>query len=78
MTTETLQTANQLQHRINEIDDELILTENFLHDAEDLYISDHIHGEVKLSNEARLDILNIVLGDLRQQKEDLEDRFRML
>jgi hypothetical protein len=78
MTTETLQAANQLQHRIEDLDNMIQLTEDFLHDAKYLYISDHLHGEVEVSPEARLDIINIVLGDLREQQDNLKEEFNKL
>lgn len=78
MTRELLQTANDLNHDISELETQLQIVESMLHSGENLWISDHDSGEVLLSPEARLDVLNTVLGDLNDRKEELEDRLRML
>jgi hypothetical protein len=78
MTLETLKEANQLNHRINELSTMEQIVENMLHSDNNLWISDHDSGEVLVSPEARLDIINTVLGDLREQRDELEDKLRML
>lgn len=78
MTLETLKEANNLNHRINELATMEQIVENMLHSDNHLWISDHDSGEVLVSPEARLDIINTVLGDIREQREELEDRLRML
>ena len=78
MTLETLKEANQLNHRIDELTTMEQIVENMLHSDNHLWISDHDSGEVLVSAEARLDIINTVLGDLREQREELVDRLREL
>lgn len=78
MTRELLQMANQLNHAISELEAQYKIVESMLHDSDTLWVSDHNNGEVLLSPEARLDILNTVLGDINERKEELEDRLRML
>ena len=78
MTQELLQTANKINHDIQDLEDQLKVTECMLHDSDDLKIYCPDIGSVTLSPEARLDVLNIVLGDLNSRKEEQEDRLRML
>lgn len=78
MTRELLQTANKINHEIMDLENQLQLVESMLHSDNHLWISDHDNGEVTLSPEARLDVLNTVLGDISERKEELEDRLRIL
>lgn len=78
MTRELLAEANKLNHDITELENQLQVVEDMLHSDNHLWISDHDSGEVVLSPEARLDVLNTVLSDLSTRKEELEDRLRML
>lgn len=78
MTRELLQTANQINHDIQDLENQIRITESMLHDSDKLKIFSDEIGSVTLSQEARLDVLNLVLGDLNTRKEELEDRLRML
>lgn len=78
MTATQLQRANEVQHQIKELDNMIQITESFLHSDTDLWISNHNDGEVKVSPEARLDIINTVLSDLREQQSNLEEEFKSL
>lgn len=78
MTRELLQTANKINHEIGELEAQLKIVESMLHDSDTLTLHCPNIGSVTLSPEARLDVLNIVLGDLNTRKEELEDRLRML
>lgn len=77
MTHELLQAANKIDREIEELEAQHEIVESMLSN-DNLWISDHNNGEVLLSPEARLDVLNTVLGDLNSRKEELEDRLRML
>ena len=78
MTRELLQEANKIDREIEELEVQYKIVESMLHYSSNLWISDHDNGEILLSQEARLDILNTVLSDLNSRKEELEDRLRML
>ena len=78
MTRELLVEANKLNHEITELENQLQIVESMLHSDNHLWVSDHDSGEVMLSPEARLDVLNTVLGDINERKEELEDRLWML
>lgn len=78
MTRELLQTANQLNHEIEELEAQLKIVESMLHDSDTLVLHCPDIGTITLSPEARLDVLNTALGDLNTRKEELEDRLRML
>lgn len=78
MTRELLQMANKVNHEIIDIENQLKITEEMLHEGDKLKILCDNVGMVVLSPEARLDVLNTVLGDLNSRKEELEDRLRML
>ena len=77
MTHELLQTAYKINREIEELEAQHQLVESMLSN-DNLWISDHNNGEVLLSREARLDILNTVLNGIDTRKEELEDRLRML
>ena len=78
MTRELLQMANNLNHDITELETQHKIVESMLHDSECLRIYCPDIGSVTLSPEARLDVINTVLGDINARKEELEDRLRML
>lgn len=78
MTRELLQTANQLNHGITELENQYKIVESMLHDSDTLQLLCSDIGSITLSREARLDVLNTVLGDINERKEELEDRLRML
>lgn len=78
MTRELLQMANQLNHEIEGLEKQLQVVESMLHDTDTLRIFCPDIGSVTLSPEARLDVINTVLSDLNDRKEELEDRLRML
>lgn len=78
MTRELLQTANKLNHDITELENQYKIAESMLHDSDTLILRCPDIGSVTLSREARLDVLNTVLGDINERKEELEDRLRML
>ena len=78
MTRELLQTANQLNHEIIDLEAQLRTVESMLHEGDELQLLCPDIGTVTLSPEARLDVINTVLGDINERKEELEDRLRML
>ena len=78
MTRELLVEANKLNHEITELENQLQIVESMLHEGNELQLLCPDIGTVTLSPEARLDILNTVLGDINERKEELEDRLRML
>lgn len=78
MTLETLQEANKLNHGITELENQLQIAESMLHDSDTLTLHCPDIGSITLSREARLDVLNTILGDINERKEELEDRLRML
>lgn len=78
MTRELLAEANKLNHGITELENQYKIVTDMLHDSDTLAIQCPDIGFVTLSPEARLDVLNIVLGDIDSRKGELEDRLRML
>lgn len=78
MTLETLKEANKLNYGITELENQLQIAESMLHDSDTLTLHCPDIGSITLSREARLDVLNTVLGDINERKEELEDRLRML
>lgn len=78
MTRELLAEANKLNHEIRELENQYKIVTGMLHDSDTLMLHCPDIGEVTLSPEARLDVLNTVLVDINERKEELEDRLRML
>lgn len=78
MTRELLAEANKLNHAIMELENQLKIVESMLHDSDTLTLHCPDIGSITLSPEARLDVLNTVLGDINERKEEMEDRLRML
>lgn len=78
MTRELLQMANDLNHEIEDLEKQHEIVESMLHDSDTLSVYCPNIGSVVLSPEARLDVINTVLGDINERKEELEDRLRML
>ena len=78
MTDELRQRANALHKEIEDLTAQLNIAESFLHTTDELWVSDHVNGEIKVSEATRLDIIDLLLRDIAEQKEAKEDEYRML
>lgn len=78
MTEEFRQRANRVHKEIEDLTSMLNIVESFLHTTDELWVSDHTNGEIKVSETTRLDIIDLLLKDIEGQKEAKEDEFRML
>jgi hypothetical protein len=80
MTRELLQEANRLNHAIDDLDNQIAITEGMHHCDVGLTLKVEGVGSITIAynDELKDDIIDLVLRRLNKDKDDMEDKLRLL
>ena len=80
MTRELLQEANKLNHAISDLENQVAIVEDMHHCDASIQIRCDQVGMITIPAEGELkdDIIDMVLRRLNEDKDDLEDKLRLL
>lgn len=80
MTRELLAEANRLSHAISDLENQIAIIEDMHHCNNNLTLEVDTIGAITIPTESELkdDIIDLVLRSLNKDKDDMEDKLRLL